>query len=95
MCDCKLASRLVELWYYNDEMQWEKPLSECRRLGYMGHLIDMFETLVTNMSVSEEFSALVESTLEQDDVKDRWRRVTQPATGELSVILAEQKRFLV
>lgn len=114
ICDCKLAARLVDLWYYNEEMQTPPtpPPSEdaddeqqeqqqqstprkCRRLGYMGHLIEMFETLVTNMNASEEFCALVESTLEGDYAKDRWRRVIETEGGELSTILALQKRFLV
>lgn len=83
---------------------------KCRRLGYMGHLIEMFEALVTNMNVSEEFCALVEASLEgePDDVKARWRRVIESegegdgagegagkSAGELATILAVQKRFLV
>lgn len=82
----------------NDEQETEQPLQpprKCRRLGYMGHLIEMFEALVTNMNVSEEFCALVESTLEGDFMKDRWRRVIESEEGELAKILAIQKRFLV
>lgn len=67
----------------------------------MGHLINMFDSLVSSCLASEQLCALVESSiLDSDDdeaktVHTNWKRITEPDTGELAIELKIQKTFLV
>lgn len=75
----------------------------------MGHLINMFDSLVSSCLASEQFCALVESSIlnsnENDDdvagddeaknLQTYWKRITEPETGELALELKLQKSFLV
>lgn len=65
-----------------------------RRLGYMGHLIDMFDSLNLLVLVSHQFRALVESNLSEQEVED-WKSITDPTDGKLAAELKAQKSFLV
>lgn len=65
-----------------------------RRLGYMGHLIDMFDSLNLLVLVSHQFRALVESSLTEAELED-WKSITDPTDGKLAAALKSQKSFLV
>lgn len=65
-----------------------------RRLGYMGHLIDMFDSLNLLVLVSHQFRALVESSLAADEMDD-WNSIIDPTDGKLTASLKAQKSFLV
>lgn len=65
-----------------------------RRLGYMGHLIDMLDSLNLLVLVSQEFRALVEFSLTENELED-WKIITDPADGKLTLALKSQKSFLV
>lgn len=66
-----------------------------RRLGYMGHLIEMLDALVSSMGVSDEFCALVEKSFINDDAEnERWKQITEIDTGHLERVLGLQKKFL-
>lgn len=64
-----------------------------RRLGYMGHLIYMFDSLNLLVLVSHQFRALVESNLTEDEL-DFWKLVTDPNNGYLVSALKKQKSYL-
>jgi hypothetical protein len=66
-------------------------------LGYMGHLVDILGAINSTVSASDEFRALIESSLtgatlgsgEPTDV-EMWNKIMQSNEDELIV----QKRFL-
>lgn len=62
-------------------------------MGYMGHLIDMFDSLNLLVLVSHQFRALVESNLPESDL-EYWQLVTNPTDGYLVKALKAQKSFL-
>lgn len=64
-----------------------------RRLGYMGHLIYMFDSLNLLVLVSHQFRALVESNLTEDELSF-WKLVTDPTNGYLVSALKAQKSYL-
>lgn len=64
-----------------------------RRLGYMGHLIYMFDSLNLLVLVSHQFRALVESNLTEDEMS-YWKLVTDPTNGYLVSALKAQKSYL-
>lgn len=64
-----------------------------RRLGYMGHLIDMFDSLNLLVLVSHKFRALVESNLSDDELS-YWKLVTEQTDGYLVTALKAQKSYL-
>ncbi|XP_058066021.1 serine/threonine-protein phosphatase 6 regulatory subunit 3 [Anopheles bellator] len=86
--DCKIGPKLIELYRHNNEQQ-----KEHRRLGYMGHLIEMLDALATSMKLSEEICALVQSTLNEDE-RELWSTIAECDDNELARTLAVQKRFL-
>lgn len=65
-----------------------------RRLGYMGHLIDIFDSLNLLVLVSHQFRALVESNLTAEELED-WNSIIDPTYGKLTAALKAQKTFLV
>lgn len=62
-----------------------------RRMGYMGHLIDIFAAMESTISASEEFRALIESSLTPNDGKgepaqvENWRRILKSNEDELKL----------
>lgn len=60
----------------------------------MGYLIEIFDILVSNSNVSEDLCALIQSTLNDDEII-KWKNITEADIGELSKILNVQQRFLV
>lgn len=55
-----------------------------RRMGYMGHLVDIFGAVQSTLSASDEFRALIESSLStQSPSVDNWRRILQSNEDEL------------
>lgn len=64
-----------------------------RRLGYMGHLIDMFDSLNLLILVSHKFRALVESNLTDDELA-YWKLIIEPTDGHLVMALKAQKSYL-
>lgn len=92
----------MDCWNHNEKSLQEP---QRRRLGYMGHLIDIMGALESTNSASDEFRALVESSLliesdeivgdgesidAKDKIKEQWRNVI----GESEIEIAVQKRFL-
>lgn len=73
-----------------------------RRMGYMGHLVEILGAVQSTISVSDEFRALIESSLSAQidgegepapDVTssiDGWRQILQSNEDELKL----QSRFL-
>lgn len=59
LVECKVADKLLECWNENSLSQ----LSGGRRMGYMGHLVDIIGAVQSTISASEEFRALIESSL--------------------------------
>lgn len=64
-----------------------------RRLGYMGHLIYLLDSLNLLVMVSPQFRALVESSLTDDELT-YWKQLTDPADGYLASALKIQKSYL-
>lgn len=60
----------------------------------MGYLIEIFDILVSNSNVSEDLCALIQSTLNDNEII-KWKNITEADIGELSKILNVQQRFLV
>lgn len=60
----------------------------------MGHLIEIFDILVSNVNVSVDLCALIQSTVNEDEII-KWKSITESENGELAKILTVQKRFLV
>lgn len=60
----------------------------------MGHLIEIFDILVSNVNVSVDLCALIQSTVNEDEII-KWKSLTESESGELAKILTVQKRFLV
>ncbi|XP_031622169.1 serine/threonine-protein phosphatase 6 regulatory subunit 3-B [Contarinia nasturtii] len=87
---CNVASKLIDCWKHNDESQSKE---NGRRLGYMGHLIYMFDSLNLLVLVSHQFRALVESNLTEDELS-YWKLVTDPNNGYLVSALKQQKSYL-
>ncbi|XP_049297948.1 serine/threonine-protein phosphatase 6 regulatory subunit 3 isoform X2 [Anopheles funestus] len=84
--DCKVVPKMVELFENNSKL-------ESGRLGYMGHLIEMFDALSTTLKLSEEIRALVQSTLTEDEKQS----LSSLIDGDDSLIaqtLGVQKKFL-
>lgn len=54
-----MADKLIECWNENHSSQ----LAGGRRMGYMGHLIDILGAVQSTVSASDEFRALIESNL--------------------------------
>ncbi|KAL7048626.1 hypothetical protein ACKWTF_003426 [Chironomus riparius] len=92
--DCKLADRLIDCWNENALSQQKGG----RRLGYMGHLIEILSAISSTESASDDFRALLESSLtcatlgsgEPISAIDVWTKIMQSNENELQV----QKRFL-
>ncbi|KAG5678312.1 hypothetical protein PVAND_007998 [Polypedilum vanderplanki] len=91
--DCKLADRLLDCWNENAMSQQKGG----RRLGYMGHLVDILGAIFSTVSASDEFRALIESSLtgategSGDPMGiEMWNKIMQSNEEELKV----QKRFL-
>ncbi|XP_053674500.1 serine/threonine-protein phosphatase 6 regulatory subunit 3-B [Anopheles nili] len=87
--DCKVAPKMLDL--FHDDSTY-KP---CRRVnpGYMGHLYDMLDALITSMKLSKEIRALVHSTLTQEEL-NTWLVHFELPGNHLSEVLATQKKFL-
>ncbi|XP_059614467.1 serine/threonine-protein phosphatase 6 regulatory subunit 3 [Phlebotomus argentipes] len=91
--DCRVVSKLLDCWMYNES---EQEKNQGRRLGYMGHLIQILDSLVSCYTMSEELRALIDSTLTEDEMV-LWRKITadeEERSGELTVEMRQQKRFL-
>uniref|UniRef100_A0A182JKZ3 Uncharacterized protein n=1 Tax=Anopheles atroparvus TaxID=41427 RepID=A0A182JKZ3_ANOAO len=85
--DCQVASKLIDLYQHNEKNV------DSRRLGYMGHLTEMFEALAVNTNVSEELRALVQSTLTLEE-QEEWKKLSDGAESYLGKTLSVQTRFL-
>ena len=87
--DCKLADRLIDCWNENAVSQQKGG----RRLGYMGHLIEILSAISSTESASEDFRALLESSLtcatlgsgEPLSSVEVWNKVMQSNDDELQV----------
>lgn len=98
--DCKVADKLIDCWNDNFRSQ----MSGGRRMGYMGHLVDIFGAVQSSLSASDEFRALIESSLltadgeeegEGEPVRETssveaWQGILQQNEDELKI----QSRFL-
>lgn len=102
---CEVRTREMCAMYVCDYnlylIHWYRPsLKRGARLGYMGHLITIFELLSENCRVNDEYRALVESsfdanTLDCDGQLADWQQIQAPEVGELVHELKLQKTFLV
>ena len=76
----------MDCWNENQRSQ----LSGGRRMGYMGHLIDILGAVQSTISASDEFRALIESSLTtqisgegEPAPVDGWRSILQTNDEEL------------
>jgi hypothetical protein len=60
----------------------------------MGHVIEMFNELLAKIKLSEEFSQLVQASMDEAD-QVKWRELTDSEDGFLPKIMTIQSRFLV
>lgn len=83
----------------NTRICFRPSLKRGARLGYMGHLISIFELLSENCSANDEYRALVESSFDSDRDDEKrladWQQIQAPEVGELTNELHLQKTFLV
>uniref|UniRef100_A0A182M0B4 Uncharacterized protein n=1 Tax=Anopheles culicifacies TaxID=139723 RepID=A0A182M0B4_9DIPT len=84
--DCKLVSKMLLFYVVNH-------VSKSTRIGYMGHLIEMFDSLCTTLKLSEEFRALVQSTLTPKE-QSTLSMIVDGENSALAQILAKQRKFL-
>ncbi|XP_052899541.1 serine/threonine-protein phosphatase 6 regulatory subunit 3 [Anopheles moucheti] len=84
--DCKVVPKMLELYLNNSQFEFG-------RLGYMGHLIEMFDSLSTTLKLSEEIRALVQSTLTEEE-KQSLSTLIDGDDSQLAQTLAVQKKFL-
>uniref|UniRef100_A0A182K0C3 Uncharacterized protein n=1 Tax=Anopheles christyi TaxID=43041 RepID=A0A182K0C3_9DIPT len=83
--DCKVAPKLLQLFIDNRDAG--------TKLGYRGHLIEMFDSLATTIKSSEEIGTLVRATLNEEEQKD-WMLIVENDDSTLATLLAVQKKFL-
>lgn len=87
----------MDCWNVNFRSQ----MSGGRRMGYMGHLVEIYGAVQSTISASDEFRALIESSLlihidgegePATDISsvDSWRQILQTNEDELKT----QTRFL-
>lgn len=88
--NCKIISKLVDCWEHNTETQASQ---NGRRLGYMGHLIQILKNVSLCVSKYDELGALIQSTLNEEEWAS-WKSLTDPENGELSNELLKQTRLL-
>jgi serine/threonine-protein phosphatase 6 regulatory subunit 3 len=88
--ECRIVSKLIDCWYHNTEVESETP---GHRLGYMGHVIEMFNELLAKIKLSEDFSQLVQASMDEADLA-KWQELTDTEEGFLPKIMAVQSRFL-
>lgn len=84
--DCKVADKLIGCWSENHRSQQNGG----RRMGYMGHLIEILGAAQSTTSASDEFRALIESSLSsniggegepapESTSVDEWRQILDAA----------------
>lgn len=82
----------MDCWNANTLSQQQE--KGARRLGYMGHLIDILSAINSAMSASEEFRALILNSLTPADgeepIAEKWHQILEACEDELSL----QKRLL-
>lgn len=81
-----MVKTLLDCWDENTKSSSE---SRGRRLGYMGHLIEILSAVQSTMQASEEFCALIEKDLDEETI-DKWRAMLTANDDELRA----QKRLL-
>lgn len=59
----------------------------------MGHLIEMIDSLVSSILISDKLRALVDGSLNEDEM-EKWNKIIEADCGELAMELGKQKRFL-
>lgn len=52
-------------------------------MGYMGHLVDILGAVQSTISASDEFCALIESSLTGDDALESWHSMLKSNDEEL------------
>ncbi|KNC33937.1 hypothetical protein FF38_03525 [Lucilia cuprina] len=89
--NCKIISKLIECWKINKDIE---SAEKGRRLGYMGHLIKIFNHITQCISESEHIGALIESNLQDDNERDLWQSIVNTTDGDLTKALSTQKKLL-
>lgn len=84
--DCKLVEMLLDCW---DENTKSTSVPGGRRMGYMGHLIEILNAVQSTIQASEEFCALLEKDLDEMTV-EKWRSLLKENEEELG----KQSRLL-
>lgn len=86
--NCKLVTKLIDCWMHNKN-EVASTEKKGRRLGYMGHLIDMLNNIVEISKNSTELDALLNSSM---DVETRSNY--ELVLSEMNVQLTSQRRYL-
>ncbi|XP_065361645.1 serine/threonine-protein phosphatase 6 regulatory subunit 3 isoform X2 [Calliphora vicina] len=89
--NCKIISKLIECWKTNKEIE---SAEKGRRLGYMGHLINIFKYITQSISESKHIGALIESNLKDDNERDLWQSIVNATDGDLTKALNTQSKLL-
>lgn len=64
------------------------------RLGYMGHLIEIFDILLSSAISCDKYRALIESNLSEDELNN-WKMLTDLNEGEIIKEIKIQQQYLV
>ncbi|KAM7357858.1 phosphatase 6 regulatory subunit 1-like protein fmt isoform 2-T5 [Cochliomyia hominivorax] len=91
IANCKIISKLIECWKTNKEIE---SAEKGRRLGYMGHLINIFKHITNCISESEHIGALIESNLKDDNERELWQSIVNVTDGDLTKALSTQSKLL-
>lgn len=75
-----MVTKLIDCWKHNNE-QTRTSHKRGARLGYMGQLIDIFDVLTASCRLHDAYRALVEDSLDADQLADWHQIVGTPATS--------------
>uniref|UniRef100_A0A1A9W4X9 Uncharacterized protein n=1 Tax=Glossina brevipalpis TaxID=37001 RepID=A0A1A9W4X9_9MUSC len=89
--NCKIISKLMDCWQHNRDVE---SMEKGRRLGYMGHLIQIFKHIINCISESENIGALIEANFQSDAERELWHTIMNNDTGDLTRALKDQSQLL-
>lgn len=81
-----MAESLLDCWELNED---SCKTAGGRRMGYMGHLIEILTAVQSTISASEEFCALLENGMDEETI-GRLRSMLKANDAEVEI----QKRYL-
>ncbi|KAL9903343.1 phosphatase 6 regulatory subunit 1-like protein fmt isoform 2-T5 [Glossina fuscipes fuscipes] len=89
--NCKIISKLMDCWQHNRDVE---SVEKGCRLGYMGHLIQIFRHVINCISECENIGALIEANFQSDAERELWHSIMNNDTGDLTKALKTQSQLL-